>query len=335
MSARSLAPNPVDGLPFVHRALMYATREELVSGSVPFIDEGLRSGHRVLVIVHPANLEPLRSALGARADHVRFTSSEAWYVQPAEVIGRYLTFIHEQLAKGWPSIHIIGEVPWPAGDDRLEREWLRYESVLNAVLAGLPVRVVCPYDATRLPASVIDGARTTHPSIVVRGVETATGDYMAPERFLGDVTPVLAPPADRAGRRFRPRDVVSASSYIAGRARLAGLGEAATSNLVAASLEVLMDPTVGLRVDAAAAGVSDAISITTWTEDNRFVTQIEDEGGGNGDPSSGYGPPASGAASGWGAWIARHLTDTLEIATGPRGACVQLTERLGDPSEIH
>jgi hypothetical protein len=46
-------------------------------------------------------------------------------------------------------------------------------------------------------------------------------------------------------------------------------------------------------------------------------------------PWSGYGPPSSDDRDGWGPWLARHLTDTMEIGRGAAGPAVQLTVGRG------
>jgi hypothetical protein len=69
------------------------------------------------------------------------------------------------------------------------------------------------------------------------------------------------------------------------------------------------------------------VTVTAWTEGERFVWQIERKDGALIPPWSGYGPPAADDRDGWGPWLARHLTDTPEIGRGVAGPAVQLTVR--------
>ena len=165
------------GTVLIHHTLMYASPEELIAKALPFFEEGLDSGNDVMTITYPANLNALRGALGRRSDNVRFTKSKAWYATPSEVIGRYTTYLREQLAKGSPSAYIVAEVRWPRNDVRLDREWLRYEAVINRILAASPVRFVCLYDTTRHDPAIIEAALATHPSVLTDDGATSPSTY--------------------------------------------------------------------------------------------------------------------------------------------------------------
>jgi hypothetical protein len=298
---------------------MYASPEELIAKALPFFEEGLDSGNDVMTITYPANLTAIRSALGRRSDNVRFSRSMAWYATPSEVIGRYTTYLREQLAKGSPSAYIVAEVPWPRNDARLDREWLRYEAVINRILAASPVRFVCLYSTTRHDAAIIEAALATHPSVLTDGGATPSSTYLPPEQTMRSMTPPLTTPTG-PGRRFGPEDPVPAAAYVAEQARASGVGDTAARNAAAATIEIL-GPSMLHR---------SPVAVTAWTEGERFVWQIERAGGALIPPWSGYGPPAEGDRDGWGPWLARHLTDTLEFGRGVAGPAVQLTVRRGD-----
>lgn len=314
MSASTRRTSGEGGL--VHHALMYSSTEELVAKALPLFEEGLDSRNNVMTITYPANLDALRSALGRRSDHVRFTKSRAWYATPAEVIGRYTTYLREQLARGSPSAYIVAEVPWPRNDERLDREWLRYEAVVNRILADSPVRFVCLYDTKRHTPSIIEAALARHPSEISEDGVTPASTYVPPEQTIRRMTPPLTRPTG-PGRRFAAEDPVPVAAHVADLARRAGVDEATTRNVTVATIEIL-GPSMLHRTP---------VTVTAWTEGERFVWQIERRGGRGIAPWSGYGPPSSDEPDGWGPWIARHLTDTLEIGRGTAGPAVQLTVR--------
>jgi hypothetical protein len=307
----------------VHHVAMYASPEELVTKTLPFFEEGLDSGNDVMTITYPANQTALRAALGRRSDNVHFTRSRAWYATPSEVIGRYTTYLREQLAKGSPSAYIVAEVPWPRNDARLDREWLRYEAVINRILAASPVRFVCLYDTKRHDPAIIEAALATHPSMLTDGGATSSSTYEAPERTMHRMTPPLTTPTG-PGRRFGPEDPVPVAAYVAEQARAAGVDESSARNAAAATIEIL-GPSMLHR---------SLVTVTAWTEDERFVWQIERQGGALIPPWSGYGPPAADDRDGWGPWLARHLTDTLEVGRGVAGPAVQLTVRRGGVGDV-
>ena len=291
----------------VHHVATYATPDELIVKVLPFFEEGLDSDNSVMTITHPSNLEALRVALGNRADNVRFRTSRAWYATPVEVIGRYTTYMREQLAKGSRSAYVVAEVPWPRRDERLDREWIRYEAVVNRTLAGSPVTFVCLYNTRRHSPSIIEAALATHPTVATEDGVTASATYVPPERTIQRVTPWLATPKGR-GRRFGPEDPVPAAAYVADLARRAGVGASTARNAAAATIETL-GPSMFHRTP---------VTVTAWTEGRRFVWQIARQGGRGIAPWSGYGPPSSDDPDGWGPWIARHSPTRWRSGAGPR-----------------
>jgi hypothetical protein len=232
------------------------------------------------------------------------------------VIGRYTTYLREQLAKGSPSAYIVAEVPWPLNDERLDREWLRYEAVVNRILATSPVRFVCLYDTKRHAPAIVEAARARHPSEITEDGLTSSSTYEPPERTMRSMTPPLTTPTG-PGRRFGPEDPVPVASYVAQQARKAGVDESSARSAAVATIEIL-GPSMLHR---------SPVTVTAWTEDDRFVWQIERQGGALIPPWSGYGPPPADDRDGWGPWLARHLTDTLEVGRGVAGPAVQLTVR--------
>jgi hypothetical protein len=57
---------------FVHEALYYGDLDEYLTGTLPFVREGLAQGEAVLVAVPEPRLGELRAALGTDIADVRF-----------------------------------------------------------------------------------------------------------------------------------------------------------------------------------------------------------------------------------------------------------------------
>lgn len=301
-----------------HEALMYRTADDFASDLRPFVLEGVESGEAVFVAGVPGNLDALRSAAGAASNNVLFGDVRDWYVKPARTLGTYLSFIHEQLEEGRPAVRIVGEVVWPDRDVDLQREWIRYETSLNAVLADLPVSLMCTYNTERLTPPRIDAARATHPGVIEHGVMSASDRYMPPERMLGDLTVRMPIPTRHEERRFDVGDVVGPTAFVIDHSRRAGLTEDARSNIAAATSEIVM---------VAAAGGSGSVLVATWTDGGDFVCQIEDESTSVLDPLAGYGPPAPDTPDAWGLWLARQFSDLLEVGVGSQGTAVRMKMR--------
>ncbi len=57
---------------FHHEALLYADQDAFLAGTVPFLEEGLRGGERMLVALGADRIAALMAALERGADCVRF-----------------------------------------------------------------------------------------------------------------------------------------------------------------------------------------------------------------------------------------------------------------------
>jgi hypothetical protein len=319
-----MAEGPVGERIARHQALMYRTEDAFASSLLSFVREGVETGEALSVAGAPANLDALRSALGSASNEVLFADIKDRYVKPAQTLGTYLSFIEEKLDEGRPGVRIVGEVVWPDRDVDLQREWIRYETSLNAILADVPVRLMCTYNTERLTPPRIDAARATHPSVIEDGVVSANDRYAPPERMLGDLTVRLPIPARHEERRFDAGDVVGPTSFVVDQARRAGLTEDARSNVAAAVCEIVL---------GAAAGAGGPLLVAVWRDDDDFICQIEESSPPR-DPLAGYGPPQPGAPEDWGLWLARHLSDVLEVGTGSRGTAVRLKMRRDESPSI-
>ena len=65
--------------------------------------------------------------------------------------------------------------------------------------------------------------------------------------------------------------------------------------------------------------------LALWHANDGVICEVHDDGPGVDDPFAGYLPPGSDqAARGMGLWIARQVSDTLAIRSGPDGTTVRL-----------
>lgn len=158
-----------------HAALLYRSTAELIASASPYALAGLQRGERVLIVSTPENLEALGAALGSDGTKVDYRDSAQWYDDPASALRRYREYIDEHGASG--RVRIIGEPRWSAHSAEAVEAWLRYESVINVALERAPASIACPYDADRLPARVINGAREAHPGLCESGKIARSPSY--------------------------------------------------------------------------------------------------------------------------------------------------------------
>lgn len=299
-----------------HEALLYTSADEFASVTAPFVAEGLDKDESAVVVTSAQNLEAFRTALDEPSPLVLLADGEDWYRNPAETIGRWVGFVEGQVARGRSRVRGVGEIA-PLRRDHAVEQWLQYESILNTLLAPLPLSVLCAYNTEVLPESIIESVRTSHPTVIEHGSASASESYLPPS---GPPTRPLAVD-DRQTFTHQPGAVADTCTYVEAEARRAGLAEWQMQQLLAAVGEVAHNAFVH---------GSAPVFVTAWEEHESFVCQIEDDGGGIVDLAAGYMPPTNGN-DGWGLWLARQLTDSLEIGRGPHGSAVRLTMHRSRP----
>ncbi len=300
-----------------HPALVYDSLDEFLDHMVPFVAEGVARGEPVVAAVGSEELAALRSAFGPNRPGLTLADTWEWHPSTASRLRAFYELAERDLADGARTVRLVGEPAWPAGPPEMVVEWQRYESVLNEVLGPFPVTLVCTYPAARLDPAVAASARRTHP-VVAGGDGRPSSDFLDPAEFLEQVNPDLTPPPPWATQVEIPAELRATRHFLEAQALEAGLGPERATDLCIAANEVLTNTFV--HADG-------PVAVSTWTEEGRFLCQIEDVGEGVGDPLAGYRPPSGLFEAGRGLWIARQLVDLLQIVPGPTGTKFRLHVR--------
>lgn len=302
----------------VHTAVVHHTTDELVGQLVPYVRAGLAAGEPVLVNLREARLRALEEALGPDATGVTWSDSSRWNASP----GRRLRALEAALGSSRPDgrwTRFVGECPWPSGPEPLVTEWERFDAVLNTTLAERPVDMVCAYDAATLPRSVVERAAHTHPLIGLWPTVPSTG-YLDPVTFLAERAARALPVPARAA--MSPRDLRPPGARRFVRQALAG------APVPAEGLEALLVVVSELVTNGWQAGAS-AVTAACWRWPDGVIVQVDDDGPGLDDPFAGYRPPPFEAIGGRGLWIARQLSDAVEIASSRSGTAVRVHLLIG------
>jgi anti-sigma regulatory factor (Ser/Thr protein kinase) len=230
--------------------------------------------------------------------------------------------VTDRLREGASRVRLVGEPAWPSSGPReFLREWERYESILNTVLAPFPVTLVCTYPASRLDAEIVQDSMRTHPMVARRAGWQPSERFEEPASLVGRWNPALAPPPADAEPMPRPVDLASARGFVVARATRAGLSAERAMDLELAVDEILTNAIVH------AGGIA---ALRTWLANDCLICQVEDRGGGVADTLAGYRPPATSPPGGRGLWLARQAVDLLQIVTTGAGTTVRLHVRLND-----
>jgi anti-sigma regulatory factor (Ser/Thr protein kinase) len=301
-----------------HPALIYRDLGELVGALAPFVRRGVERREPTFVAVGPAELAALRGAVGDH-DGLHWRDTNAWHPRPATRLRAFHTFVADHLSAGRSRIRFVDEPLWPAGGDELTREWARYESVLNAVLAPFPATLVCTYDASRLDPEIVEGARRTHPILGLDGRSRPSPAFEDPSTLVARWNVPLRPPPASAQRMRPPIDPANARAFVAERAARAGLSPGRRFDLQLAVTELLANALVHGGGKA---------TVRVWVATGYLHCQVDDEGPGIADALAGYRPPGAAAGDGRGLWLARQVVDLLQIDSTAKGAAVRVRLRL-------
>lgn len=303
-----------------HPALVYGSLDEFLVAMVPYVEAGIDRGEPVFAAVGPEEASALRAEIGG-VPGVHVEDTNEWHPVPATRLRAFHIFVTEQLRAGAGRIRLAGEPVWGAvGRPEFVREWARYESILNAVLAPFPVTLVCTYPAWRLDPEIVKDARRTHPSLGINGGSRPSETFEDPILLVARWNPPLSPPPADAQRATHLQPT-AARAFVKEQAERAGLSQRRTIDLELATSEV--------ATNAQAHGGGRA-TLQSWRDDDYLICQIEDEGAGLADVLAGYRPPSLAQESGRGLWLARQVVDLLQIVPTPTGTAVRLYVRIGD-----
>jgi anti-sigma regulatory factor (Ser/Thr protein kinase) len=285
-----------------HDAFFYDSDEEFAAALTPFLRDGLTRGHAAVVAVTRSNIALLRDSLGADADAVSFIDRDQWYQRPVATVAGWRRLLEDATRRGHTHVRIVGEVGF--GPSHRHPTWTRYESVLNTVLADTPAWIVCPYDTRSLPATVLEDARRTHPT-VAHPDRRDSDLYVDPEVLLQTVHEPLPPVAGPPIVEMTLVDSVAAARHAVRHAVSAGGWDAARlDDLLIALSEIVTNSLqhgTGRR------------ELRVWAPERALICEVTDEGPGPSDPLVGYRPPGHSPLGGRGLWIAHQLCDSLAI----------------------
>ena len=299
---------------FRHEALLYAGEVDFLTGTLPFLREGIAAGEPVLVVVSATKIGLLRSALGGDADRVAFADMAEVGANPARIIPAWRDFVANFDGGGYA--RGIGEPVWVQRTPAELAECQRHETLLNLAFAGVPAWwLLCPYDTSTLGPEVLAEARRSHPFVSQGGAAALSADYRGLDQAA---EPFAAPLPDPPGRPpelgFGPGSLARLRALVAQHGAAAGLGPARTADLVLAVDEVA---TNSLRHGGGRG------TLRIWREPGAVVCEVRDAGRIE-DPMVGRERPALDRDGGRGLWMVNQLCDLVQLRTFPAGAVVRL-----------
>ncbi len=304
---------------FRHDALVYDDVAGLIAVAAPFLLDGLAAGDVAVIAVGADTVGPLCEAVG---DHPRLLVLERHTLYRARtptVITTFRRLAAEHAASG-RRVRVVGELDF--GVTLADwREWQRYEAVINAAFAPLPLWGLCVCSA-RLPAEILAGVGATHPQMYRAGERRANPGYVEPATYLRAL-PVPDEPLEATAPTL---DAARITDFI-------GLRHALRDHLARIDgppdlLEDFLLAVDEMTSNAVRHG-SPPAGLRLWAAPGTLVCTITDAGSGWDDPFAGYGPAHGEDLSrgGMGLWLARQLCDHVAIRSGEHGSSVRLSTR--------
>lgn len=294
-----------------HGLLVHDSDDELVDGTRAFVERGLVAGGQVLVHGTRDRVAFLRELL---REHPRleYGFDEDLYQAPTRTLFAYQRRLAEMSAG--TDLWVTGTVP--VGRDAAERAaWARYESAVNEVLSPYRFHALCTYDTRTSPASVIAGARATHPIIHADLTSHDSPEYVEPADFLAD------PLARVPELPSEPPSLVTSVTSVEDLAEVRYLTKSTARESSALPMRAVEDFLTAVNEVAANGLVHGAppVQLTVWADPASLTCQVADCGLHQLDPMTGYHYP-----NGWGPmglWVARQLVDDLFISNRSEGGC--------------
>jgi hypothetical protein len=90
-------------------------------------------------------------------------------------------------AAGYAQTRFLSQMEWALVDAPGVDDLLEFEARINDVIPRYDSSVVCAYDLSKFPASVVIGALRTHPVVIIGGLLQENPFFVPPDRFLLEI----------------------------------------------------------------------------------------------------------------------------------------------------
>ena len=303
----------VPGSQFRHLALLYHGRGEYLSALRSFVQARAARGDAVFVAVPRRKVQLVRQELGDDSAHMTLADMAELGRNPARIIPAVLSYASQHRGQ---NVCFIGEPIWPGRTAAEIEEATRHEALTNLAFRDSPVTVLCPYNGVRLSNAVLADAACTHPAVIRNRQEIASGSYLGPD-LPPRCTRALSPPPAHAEVLSYRDDVHPVRSFVASRARRAGLAPLRIPNLVLAIGELAANT---LRHTGGGG------TVHFWRTGDRIICQVSDTGQIT-DPLARHRVPPDEELGGKGLWLVNQVCDLVQARTGHAGTVTRLHMR--------
>lgn len=287
---------------FRHEALLYSGGlDGFARELAPMVSETLGEGGNVAIAAPADRVARIASLFGP---HERLELIDMTGVggNPARIIPAWREIADRAHAAGGPFLG-VGEPIWAGRSHAEIDECHRHEALINIAFRDDPAwRLVCPYDADRLAATVLDDARTTHPT-VHEPIGSSSRKIDGPAAFAAFERPLAPAPSDAISIDFGIDDLATLRALAASVGGAAGLSARRIEDLTLAVSELASN---GIRHG------NPPRRLAIWHSMGVVICQATNLGR-IGDVLVGRVRPSPDQLSGRGVWIMHQLCDLVQI----------------------
>ena len=287
----------VPGNQFRHLALLYHGHGEYLSVLRAFIQACAARGDVVFVAVPRRKALLVRQELGDDPAPATLADMAELGRNPARIIPAVLL----RQPAPWPERLLYREPIWPGRTAAEIEEATRHEALINLAFRDSPVTVLCPYDSVRLRDRQ----------------ETASASYLGPPDLPPRCNRALSPPPAHAEALAYRDDLHPVRSFVASRAKRAGLTPPRIPDLVLAISELAANT---LRHTGGGG------TVQFWRTRDRIICQVSDTGQIT-DPLARHRVPAGEELGGKGFWLVNQVCDLVQARTGRTDTITRLHMR--------
>ncbi|MFG2721246.1 anti-sigma factor RsbA family regulatory protein [Streptomyces sp. NPDC048416] len=302
---------------FIHPALFYRDLDEYVRETAGFVRGALAADEPVFVAVPGPRLDALRQHLGADAAAVSCADMTELGRNPGRILAALQGFADRHPGR---APRIIGEPIWAGRSTAETMEATRHEALINTAFSGRGATILCPYDTSALPSSVISDALRTHPTVIEDGRDRSSSAYTSADVVCADCDLPLPEPAGvEAYLEYADGQLGEVRERADAWARSTDLEPDRRGDLVIAINEA--------AANSVAHGGGRGVLRLWRTPSGTAVAEIRD-GGRLTNPLAGRRRPALASSNGGrGLWMIHQLCDLVEIRAHDTGLTLRLHMR--------
>jgi len=184
-----------------HVCAFFNSREDEYRVTLPFVQNGLDSGDKVIHIVDPSrrsdHLQRL-TAFGIDAAAKQQSGqlalldwTQTFFVDGPFDMERQLTLLDQALRggrqQGFPVSRYVAHAEWALQKGASVDVLLEFEARVNQMWPRYADTVICTYDLARFDGDTVVDAFRTHPVVIIGGILQQNPFYVEPDDFLREV----------------------------------------------------------------------------------------------------------------------------------------------------